>query len=210
MSDKRDVLTLCLRLCLEPADSHAPETLAVLEKWRNAWEAVAAGMEIDQAIGKYAPSESAPKEPKPCCGEYATCANPNCMPLKQAQEKLAHGQIGERFMRHHYGASGYVPPQLDSAMNLARRHGSKMTNAEIIAQAATVHPAATPPAQTPRVDAEDTIDDLKSKLAEALAIRKLLQEQADRADRLMVEAENRAETAEAALAAALAAGKGGE
>ena len=30
---ERDTLTLCLRLCLEPTDSHAPETLEVLERW---------------------------------------------------------------------------------------------------------------------------------------------------------------------------------
>jgi len=47
---EHDVITLCLRLCLEPSDSHAPETRDVLERWRSAWEAAAGGMDIYAAI----------------------------------------------------------------------------------------------------------------------------------------------------------------
>lgn len=36
---ERDVLTLCLRLCVEPAYMNAPETNEVLERWRPKWEA---------------------------------------------------------------------------------------------------------------------------------------------------------------------------
>ena len=46
----QDLLTLCLRLCLEPAESHSPDTLAVLDRWRPAWEAAAGGMPMEEAI----------------------------------------------------------------------------------------------------------------------------------------------------------------
>jgi|SRR5579864_423823 len=42
-SAEKDVITLCLRLCLEPADSHSPETREVLERYRPQWEAAAGG-----------------------------------------------------------------------------------------------------------------------------------------------------------------------
>ena len=45
-----DLLTLCLRLCMEPSDSHSPDTMAVLDKWRKAWEEAAGGMDYDQAL----------------------------------------------------------------------------------------------------------------------------------------------------------------
>ena len=40
---QKDVITLCLRLCLEPVDSHSPETSEVLERYRPQWEAAAGG-----------------------------------------------------------------------------------------------------------------------------------------------------------------------
>ena len=49
MTIERDVLTLCLRLCLEPADSHSPDTSAVLERYRPAWEAMAGGTTFEDA-----------------------------------------------------------------------------------------------------------------------------------------------------------------
>ena len=49
MQTERDVLTLCLRLCLEPADSHSPDTRAVLERYRPAWEAMAGGTTFEDA-----------------------------------------------------------------------------------------------------------------------------------------------------------------
>ena len=42
---RKDVITLCLRLCMEPTDSHAPETRDVLERYRAEWEAAAKGEE---------------------------------------------------------------------------------------------------------------------------------------------------------------------
>lgn len=57
-----ELLTLCLRLCMEPADSHSPETDAVLERWRKAWEEAAGGMDYDKALAlvpEYAALQSA-------------------------------------------------------------------------------------------------------------------------------------------------------
>ena len=48
----RDVIVLCLRLCMEPNNSHSPDTADVLHRWRKAWEAAAGGMPIDAAIAK--------------------------------------------------------------------------------------------------------------------------------------------------------------
>ena len=45
-----DLLTLCLRLCLEPANSHGEETRKVLEHYRPAWEAAVAGVSFDKAL----------------------------------------------------------------------------------------------------------------------------------------------------------------
>ena len=45
-----ELLTLCLRLCMEPTDSHSPDTMAVLDRWRKAWEEAAGGMDYDQAL----------------------------------------------------------------------------------------------------------------------------------------------------------------
>ena len=60
-----DVLTLCLRLCLEPADTHSPEVHAVMDHYRPAWEAAAGGMPYDEALDKAArrPSLGAQDEP---------------------------------------------------------------------------------------------------------------------------------------------------
>lgn len=46
---RADVLGLCLRLFLEPHDSHAPETRGILDRWRKATEAAAAGMPLAEA-----------------------------------------------------------------------------------------------------------------------------------------------------------------
>ena len=47
---QHDLITLCLRLCMEPNDSHSPDTAEVLNRWRKAWEAAAAGEPIFAAI----------------------------------------------------------------------------------------------------------------------------------------------------------------
>ena len=47
---QHDLITLCLRLCMEPNDSHSPDTADVLNRWRKAWEAAAAGKPIFGAI----------------------------------------------------------------------------------------------------------------------------------------------------------------
>lgn len=49
---ERDVIVLCLRLCMEPNDSHSPDTADVLNRWRKVWEAVAGGMPVDAATRK--------------------------------------------------------------------------------------------------------------------------------------------------------------
>lgn len=49
---QHDITTLCLRLCMEPNDSHSPDTADVLNRWRKVWEAVAGGMPIDAAIAQ--------------------------------------------------------------------------------------------------------------------------------------------------------------
>ena len=59
--EAKDVLRLCLRLCLEPAESHSPETLDVLDRYRAAWEAAAGGMDFDQALA-LVPSDTATQE----------------------------------------------------------------------------------------------------------------------------------------------------
>jgi len=61
-----DLLTLCLRLCMEPTDSHSPDTMAVLDRWRKAWEEAAGGMDYDDALalvpGFLALRDSLPRE----------------------------------------------------------------------------------------------------------------------------------------------------
>lgn len=73
-NSQKDVLTLCLRLCLEPSDSHSPDTLDVLDRYRPAWEAAAGGMDPDQALALL-PKQDGPSEREAAIDECRDAAH---------------------------------------------------------------------------------------------------------------------------------------
>ena len=126
-----DLLTLCLRLCLEDSYSHSPETHAVLDRWRKAWEEAAGGMDYDQALAlvpEYAARSSVPPPPSSEMRSLAQAAvDAQRNDTRTESEKIADGV---KFIMGPGGDEG----TRQSALNDI---GGRLTDDEIVNAAAT-------------------------------------------------------------------------